>query len=492
MKSYILKLTMIDVEPAVWRKVIMPAGATFNRLHETIQRVTNFESYNVDEPYHFFEVVVDDVCITNNLEQREELREGSKLTPKQPTRIKIDKYIEKHKELTYTYDFGDGWRFLIELEEIVEDYHFGFPTLLDGEGDAPPEDVGGPGGFASFLSIIDNPSHPDHAHMTEWVKGTEFKPYDKQAINDVLKQVKYKKTEWDEINHQNYKIISDLYRDPEMTEEQSTSAKSESKPASKTQSKPAPKPAPKQQSKSEQPNPLAEHQDTILAYIRATTRLYGMVPYARVISLYNKQNKHQITVEELGQFIEKSDVSVSLQEENIFYKDGVLLGSKLIGIDPDVFVRETIEKPYYEPSKEDVLLYADSGYVEKTPELQQLEKLFLEEHIPQIQVDRMLHTFMEGLSGWHANFMEVIGRLMAQAGPLEEESVKRIVPVAINVSNAVRLIENRGHTPQEMALVERTQLKPLTKDPFVPAKKVGRNDPCPCGSGKKYKKCCGR
>ena len=24
------------------------------------------------------------------------------------------------------------------------------------------------------------------------------------------------------------------------------------------------------------------------------------------------------------------------------------------------------------------------------------------------------------------------------------------------------------------------------------AKKIGRNDPCPCGSGKKYKNCCGR
>jgi len=23
------------------------------------------------------------------------------------------------------------------------------------------------------------------------------------------------------------------------------------------------------------------------------------------------------------------------------------------------------------------------------------------------------------------------------------------------------------------------------------ANKVGRNDPCPCGSGKKFKKCCG-
>ena len=26
----------------------------------------------------------------------------------------------------------------------------------------------------------------------------------------------------------------------------------------------------------------------------------------------------------------------------------------------------------------------------------------------------------------------------------------------------------------------------------VVGKKIGRNDPCPCGSGKKYKKCCGK
>jgi SEC-C motif-containing protein len=28
-------------------------------------------------------------------------------------------------------------------------------------------------------------------------------------------------------------------------------------------------------------------------------------------------------------------------------------------------------------------------------------------------------------------------------------------------------------------------------DPIVRGPKIGRNDPCPCGSGKKYKKCCG-
>lgn len=35
-----------------------------------------------------------------------------------------------------------------------------------------------------------------------------------------------------------------------------------------------------------------------------------------------------------------------------------------------------------------------------------------------------------------------------------------------------------------------TKKKPAKK--VQPVTKVGRNDPCPCGSGKKYKKCCGR
>jgi uncharacterized protein YecA (UPF0149 family) len=34
---------------------------------------------------------------------------------------------------------------------------------------------------------------------------------------------------------------------------------------------------------------------------------------------------------------------------------------------------------------------------------------------------------------------------------------------------------------------EESELRPATRD----EEKVGRNDPCPCGSGKKYKKCHG-
>lgn len=45
--------------------------------------------------------------------------------------------------------------------------------------------------------------------------------------------------------------------------------------------------------------------------------------------------------------------------------------------------------------------------------------------------------------------------------------------------------------PEERKTVE-GQAEETQKKPVRVGKKIGRNDPCPCGSGKKYKKCCGR
>ena len=70
-----------------------------------------------------------------------------------------------------------------------------------------------------------------------------------------------------------------------------------------------------------------------------------------------------------------------------------------------------------------------------------------------------------------------------------------------DLHNTTRQWALKGHTPRELFEVERASLRPLPSTPFAPKgqvidiatkKKVGRNEPCPCGSGKKYKKCCGR
>jgi len=45
-----------------------------------------------------------------------------------------------------------------------------------------------------------------------------------------------------------------------------------------------------------------------------------------------------------------------------------------------------------------------------------------------------------------------------------------------------------AHQPGQSSPQEQASSQPVRND----LEKVGRNDPCPCGSGKKYKKCCGQ
>ncbi|MFB4158971.1 SEC-C metal-binding domain-containing protein [Geomicrobium sp. JSM 1781026] len=49
--------------------------------------------------------------------------------------------------------------------------------------------------------------------------------------------------------------------------------------------------------------------------------------------------------------------------------------------------------------------------------------------------------------------------------------------------------ELKGHRPNEVP-GESAGSPRNNVVPFKPGPKVGRNEPCPCGSGKKYKKCC--
>ncbi len=47
--------------------------------------------------------------------------------------------------------------------------------------------------------------------------------------------------------------------------------------------------------------------------------------------------------------------------------------------------------------------------------------------------------------------------------------------------------------PPHVEILHRARLTQASKNaplPFAPGQKTGRNDPCPCGSGKKFKKCC--
>jgi hypothetical protein len=242
MKSYIIRIELEESNPLIWRRVIMPAGATYRRLHDVIQNVTNFQSGYPGGGYHLYEfdlpkenrIVTDneeaymehqhyiknkkyyeerlESMPANMLQFEKNHQKRLKIEVRKPTGLKIDDYLEKYKEIRYNYDFGDDWWFTIKLEEIVDDYYFGYPTLLDGAETAPPEDVGGIHGFYEFLEAYRNPKHPEHKDMKAWADSQYFKEYDSDWINERLKGLDYKKTEWDKIKHENYRVIEDKYR----------------------------------------------------------------------------------------------------------------------------------------------------------------------------------------------------------------------------------------------------------------------------------------
>ena len=75
-----------------------------------------------------------------------------------------------------------------------------------------------------------------------------------------------------------------------------------------------------------------------------------------------------------------------------------------------------------------------------------------------------------------------------QFGYSDTQAREMIGAVLIEVMFPV-LKYNQSFDEQEYAM----KLNHLCdREPYRNTAKIGRNDPCPCGSGKKYKKCCGR
>jgi hypothetical protein len=80
------------------------------------------------------------------------------------------------KTIRYLYDFGDGWEHTIKIERIMDAVPgIAYPRLVEAAGRCPPEDVGGPSGYAEILEAIDDPTHDRHAEVKEWIED-DFDP----------------------------------------------------------------------------------------------------------------------------------------------------------------------------------------------------------------------------------------------------------------------------------------------------------------------------
>lgn len=96
------------------------------------------------------------------------------------------------KEFLYVYDFGDQWehRIAVEPESRTGAGKLLAPLCLVGENAAPPEDVGGPPGYAEFVAALADPEHERHEEFLAWVGGEfDAEGFDLNRVNRELRRL---------------------------------------------------------------------------------------------------------------------------------------------------------------------------------------------------------------------------------------------------------------------------------------------------------------
>ncbi len=162
-----LRVTLQNVEPAVWRRVRVNANLTFLQLHRVIQAAMGWGDYHL----HEFEVGRQRIG-TNSKE--DSFLGGEMALPE--SKHHLGETLANRKKFRYWYDFGDDWWHEITVEKRLDANADDLPArLLGGENACPPEDCGGPWGYAELCAALSDPAHPEHEEMLEWIGG-EFDP----------------------------------------------------------------------------------------------------------------------------------------------------------------------------------------------------------------------------------------------------------------------------------------------------------------------------
>ncbi|MEW6586159.1 MAG: plasmid pRiA4b ORF-3 family protein [Nitrospirota bacterium] len=166
-KLYVLKVSLVGIEPEIWRRFVVPADITLDRLHDVIQIVMGWQDY------HLHQFSIGGKMYT---EDPESLEDG-----KDDGRYRLGN-LAKRKGLSfeYVYDFGDNWVHNVTLEEtnFAQGPRDEPGRLLAGKRACPPEDVGGIGGYVEYCEAMKDKNHPRHKEYVGW-RG----PYDPEMIN---------------------------------------------------------------------------------------------------------------------------------------------------------------------------------------------------------------------------------------------------------------------------------------------------------------------
>jgi len=164
-----LHIELRGTNPKVWRRVLVPETITLAKLHAVIQAVFGWSGGHL----HEFNVG-DERFGTPDPEYDPPGSVRSERT------TRLASALGSARTMNYVYDFGDNWQHRIKVERTVTlDPHLDLPLCVAGANATPPDDCGGVYGYHDFVAAVSDPTHPEHAEMSEWIG----RPWDPTAFD---------------------------------------------------------------------------------------------------------------------------------------------------------------------------------------------------------------------------------------------------------------------------------------------------------------------
>ncbi|HCD46825.1 MAG TPA: plasmid pRiA4b ORF-3 family protein [Lachnoclostridium sp.] len=518
MGAYQLKVTIKGSKPPIWRRVLVPQGITFGKLHQMIQTAFCWS----DEHLYEFEFRSEGVRVvpgTENWSQKFQYLLGDET---------IDSLVSGTGKFTYTYGLDKNWELNIQVEDVVADYKESCGQVVKFKGDCVPENCGSIAGYYKLLesdskelkeydmSAVNKLLNQGSDHASEEVHIADiFDCYDKSSILEIAKRhgmgglSKLKKEELAErtIAHiLEQKVMSRYFlcaRNSEIRLFEQVAADDFQVPSFEAGEMDflyaggyvtagpdnhfmvaeevikAYEEVKTQEFKEER-----ERLSTIGDYLRAANSLYAVTPPLVLLEAFNKYEDKKLSLEELlhaYELLHSYRPAVRYVDGN--FVDGALEEQK------DIEELQQMQKkvPYYIPTQMEIRFMADNEGFLMTGELSCLSKFLTDEmNVPDERVPYLLRQVQAEIS-MGGQLQEVVEGIEAAGIIFEsEEHLEKFTSIITDVWNHTRMVLNRGHKPYEMVMKGLERVSAQRKNPL----KIYPNDPCSCGSGKKYKKCC--
>lgn len=168
------------------RRVRMPLRQSLHEFHNILQILFGWKAYHLHEfvlePGQPLEMTMPQYSQFAQLDDW-----GNTDAEPMEWCISLAEVLEQYPHFWYVYDYGDDWEHEITLVSRETDTEFSAPQCILAVGDAPPENVGGPDGYAALQELLKYPARNGYAEAKRWLEESGWKPLNMEELQEKLR-----------------------------------------------------------------------------------------------------------------------------------------------------------------------------------------------------------------------------------------------------------------------------------------------------------------